>query len=97
MSSIILWFVSQEHQIAELRGEIDRSRLEHDLAGGPRKMTELAQENLELKVRLALLVRLLITKGVISAQEYATLIAEAQPGRIAPAHGIKAKTDGDAS
>jgi hypothetical protein len=50
------------------------------LAGGDRKVKELAEENLELKLRLGLLVRLLITKGVISAQEFATLIAEARPG-----------------
>jgi hypothetical protein len=37
----------------------------------------LAAENLELKLRLGLLVRLLISKGVFTAQEYAALIAEA--------------------
>jgi hypothetical protein len=79
-----LWNLSQERQIGELRGQIDRARLEHDLAGGDRKVTEFAQENLELKLRLGLLVRLLISKGVITAQEYAALIAEAQPasGRL---------------
>jgi hypothetical protein len=71
-----LWNVSQERQLEELRGRLDRVRLEHDLAGGDRKMKELAEENLELKLRLGLLVRLLIAKGVITAQEYAGLIAE---------------------
>jgi hypothetical protein len=31
-------------------------RLEHDLVGGDRKMIELAAENVELKLRLGLLV-----------------------------------------
>ena len=84
-----LWNVSQERQLEELRGRLDRARLEYDLVGGPRKLTELAEENLELKLRLALLVRLLIAKGVISAQEYATLIAETHPGPRDPlAHAI---------
>jgi hypothetical protein len=75
-----LWNVSQERQIEELRGHLDRARLEQDLAGADlRKVKELAEENLELKLRLGLLVRLLISKGVITAPEYAALIAEAQP------------------
>jgi hypothetical protein len=32
-----------------------------------------------LKLRLGLLVRLLIDKGLITAEEYAALIAEARP------------------
>jgi len=73
--------VSQERQLEELRGRLDRVRLEHDLAGGDRRtVKELVEENLELTLRLGLLVRLLITKGVITAPEYAALIAEARPG-----------------
>jgi hypothetical protein len=74
-----LWNVSQERQLGELRAQLDRVRLQHDLAGGDRKLKELVDENLELKLRLGLLVRLLITKGVITAEEYANLIAEARP------------------
>jgi hypothetical protein len=74
-----LWNVSQERQLEELRGRLDQVRLEHDLAGGDRKMKELADENLELKLRLGLLVRLLISKDAITAQEYAALIAESRP------------------
>jgi hypothetical protein len=75
-----LWNVSQEHQLEELRGQLDRVRLEHDLADCDLgKVKELAEENLELKLRLALLVRLLITRGLITAQEYAELIAETHP------------------
>jgi transposase len=50
------------------------------LTGGDRKLKELVEENLELKRRLGLLVRLQISKGVITAQEYAALITDAQPG-----------------
>jgi hypothetical protein len=71
-----LWNLSQERQLQELRGRLDQARLEHDLAGGDRKLIELAAENLELKVRLGLLVQLLIGKGVITAEEYAALIEQ---------------------
>ena len=76
-----LWNVSQERQIDELRRNLNRVRLEHDLARWDvDKVKELAEENMVLKVRLGLLVRLLIAKGVITAQEYAALIADARPG-----------------
>jgi hypothetical protein len=83
-----LWNLSQERQLGELRGRLDRLRLEHDLAGGDlRRMKELAEENLELKLRLGLLVRLLIAKGVFTAQEYAAMIAEAHPKSSASGSG----------
>jgi hypothetical protein len=75
-----LWNVDQERQIGELRGHIDRMHAERDPANWDlRRAKELAEENLELKLRLGLLVRLLIAKGVITAPEYAALIAEAHP------------------
>ena len=85
-----LWNIDQERQLDELRQRVDQARLEHDLAGGDRKVKELAEENLELKLRLGLLVRLLISKGVITAQEYAGLIAGAHPGPSkVPSNSIK--------
>jgi hypothetical protein len=73
----LVWNISQEHQIHELRGHLEQERLKRDLDGGaPHGVKELAEENLELKLRLGLLVRLLINKGVITAPEYAALIAE---------------------
>jgi len=75
-----LWNLDQHYQIRELRGRLDQIRLEHDLsAEDPRKLHTLVEENLELKLRLGLLVRLLISKGVITAQEYAALITEVRP------------------
>jgi hypothetical protein len=76
----LLWNVSQEHQISEVRQQIERLQLQRDLGGWDvRRVKELAEENVELKLRLGLLVRLLIAKGVFSAEEYAALIAEARP------------------
>jgi hypothetical protein len=74
------WIISENYQLKELRDHLERARLESDLASWDlRKVKDLAQENLELKLRLGLLVRLLISKGVITASEYAELIAEARP------------------
>jgi hypothetical protein len=73
----LLWDVSQERQIRDVRGQLDQLQIERDLAGWD--VRSLAAENVELRLRLGLLVRLLISKGVITAQEYAALIAEAQP------------------
>jgi hypothetical protein len=76
-----LWNVSQERQIDELRKHLDRVRLEQDLGGGDlrRKVQELAEDNVELKLRLGLLVRLLIGKGLFTAEEFAGLIAATRP------------------
>ena len=51
-------------------------QLDRDVRGFD--LRDLAAENLELKLRLGLLVRLLIGKGLITAQEYAGLFTEAQ-------------------
>ncbi len=76
----IVWLAAQEKEIGEVREQVERERLERDLAAWDlRKVKELAEENLELKLRLGLLVRLLISKGVISAEEYAALLAAARP------------------
>ncbi|MCI0742626.1 MAG: hypothetical protein L0Y72_26635 [Gemmataceae bacterium] len=75
-----LWNVSQERQLEDLRVSVDRERLRRDLAAVDLgNVKQLAEENLELKLRLGLLLRLLISKGVITAQEYAAMIAEARP------------------
>jgi hypothetical protein len=70
-----LWNVSQERQLDELRRRLEEVRSDPGLAGSPDTLLELVNENAELKLRLALLVRLLIAKGVMTAQEYAELIA----------------------
>ena len=81
----LFWNAEQQRELQSLRGQLDRLRLDQDLTGsGPLGVRGLAQENLELKVRLGLLVRLLIAKGVITAQEYATLLADAQSNKVDP-------------
>jgi hypothetical protein len=76
----LFWNASQEPQLGEVREQVERLRLESDLARWDLgKVRELAAENLELKLRLGLLVRLLISKGVFTAREYAALIAESRP------------------
>ena len=73
-----IWNVGQERQLDELRGQLDRARLKQDEATLELpKLKELVEENLEMKLRLSLLVRLLVTKGLINAEEYAAMIAQA--------------------
>jgi hypothetical protein len=73
----LFWNTSQDSRIRDVRDEVDRLRVERDLAGTDAR--RLVEENAALRLRLGLLVRLLIAKGVITAAEYAALIAEAQP------------------
>lgn len=60
-----------ESETAAIREHVDRLCNKHD-----DDVRRLAAENWELKFRLGLLVRLLIDKGIMSAQEYAELLAE---------------------
>ena len=74
-----LFNILHELDIRELRDELNRFRRSQDAAGwNPRTVRELTEENLQLKLRLGLLVRLLITKGVFTAEEFAGLLAQAQ-------------------
>ena len=70
----------------QLRQDIDslrdwRARVADDINA----VQVLADENFDLKLRLGLLVRLLISKGVITAEEYAKLIADFRPDESKPA------------
>jgi len=70
----LLWNASQESRLGEVRQQLDRMQTDGDLANW--NVRDVAAENVELKLRLSLLVRLLVSKGVITAEEYAGLIAE---------------------
>lgn len=73
---LLLGDLGQQLDIDEVHEHVERMRNERDLDNWDiRKIREVADELLELEVRHGLLVRLLITKGVISAEEYAGLIA----------------------
>jgi len=74
------WDFLQDIEIRRLHEQVERLRSEQDtVAWDARKVRELAEENLELRLRLGLLVRLLIAKGVFTAEEYAGLIAATRP------------------
>jgi hypothetical protein len=76
----LLWNAGQQSQINSIHEHVAHLRIERDLMNWDlRKVRELADENLELKLRLGMLVRLLIAKGVITAEEYAGLINLARP------------------
>jgi len=71
-----------QKDVNELHKQLNRLELEHDLTVWDLpKVKGLAEENLDLKWRLGLLVRLLIAKGVFTAEEYAKLITEARSGK----------------
>jgi hypothetical protein len=70
--------ILQQLDIRQLQSDLEHLRQQHDRTSWDlSKVKDLAEENLELKLRLGLLVRLLIARGVFTAEEYASLIAEA--------------------
>jgi len=73
-----------QKDVNELHKQLDRLQLEHDQTHWDlSKVKELAAENVDLKLRLGLLVRLLIAKGVFAAEDYAKLLTDARAGRSA--------------
>ena len=77
--------ILQQRDINDLRADLERLRRQTDHAGwDTRKVKELAEEHLELKLRVGLLVRLLVAKGVFTAEEFAGLLAQARTGPPAP-------------
>jgi hypothetical protein len=76
---LLLGDLGQQLDIHAVRDQVERMRNEQDLANWDiRKIREIADELLELELRHGLLVRLLIGKGLITAEEYAGLIAAAR-------------------
>jgi len=76
---LLLGDLGQQLDIHEVRDQVERLQIERDLANWDiRKIREVADELLELELRHGLLVRLLIRKGLITAEEYAGLIAAAR-------------------
>ncbi len=78
MDLIDLWWnASQGVAIGEVRDRVDRLQVQRDMEGWDSQ--KLAAEVVELRLRLGLLVRLLIKKGVVTAEEFASLLAEVRP------------------
>lgn len=75
----LLWNIGQDRELSDLRGQLEKIHNEHDRVTRNREGRSLDDDLLELKLRHGLLVRLLIAKGVITAAEYAALIAETRP------------------
>lgn len=76
----LFWDLAQDSHINEIKSSVERLENERKLDDGDYRTTkELAAENMELKLRLSLLVRLLVSKNVITAAEYAALLAAARP------------------
>jgi hypothetical protein len=86
---LLLGDLGQQLDINEVRDHVERMRTERDLANWDLpKIREVADELLELELRHGLLVRLLVSKGLITAEEYAGLIAAA---RVKPVDGHAAE------
>lgn len=76
---LLLGDLGQQLDINDVREQVERMQTDRDLANWDlRKVREVADELLELELRHGLLVRLLVRKGLITAEEYAGLIAAAR-------------------
>ena len=73
----LLWNWDQEKQLKEIRQQVENAQTDRAIGAGDNR--QLAEENAALQLRLGLLVRLLILKGVFTAEEYANLITRSQP------------------
>ena len=69
-----LWDLLQERDLRQIRERLDKLQKDSD----PRLARELAELTLELRLRMGALIRLLIAKGIITAEEYAAQLAERQ-------------------
>jgi hypothetical protein len=82
---LLLGDLGQQLDLNDVRYEVERLRNERDLAEWDlSKIREVADDLAELELRHGLLVRLLISKGLITAEEYASLIgaARAKPAEL---------------
>jgi hypothetical protein len=77
---LLLGDIGQQMDLNEVREQLERLRAERDLAEWDlSKVREVADELDELELRHGMLVRLLVSKGLITAEEYASLISAARP------------------
>jgi hypothetical protein len=65
------WNIEQDRKLNQLRRKFGKIAMDLEFDGPiPMKIQELAEENHQLKFRLGVLIRLLISKGLITAEEY---------------------------
>ena len=69
----LFWNLSQDNAISDLKAS-------HTLATGrdAALINRLQNENHELRIRVGLLIRLLIERGIFSADDFSTLLNETQ-------------------
>ena len=69
--------LGQEWSISKLQDDVHTLRCwKAGVVDDVNVIQDIAERNVETNLRLALLVRLLISKGVTSAEEFATLISD---------------------
>ena len=73
--------IGQNLEIEELRERLDQMRVEKTPAAWTqeKQIEALQEETHELKVRVAVLIKLLVAKNVLTAQEIASMIAALEP------------------
>jgi hypothetical protein len=76
---LLLGDLGQQLDIEELREHVEQIKSKHEsTTWDVHKIKEVAHDLIELQLRHGLLVRLLIAKGLVSAEEYAGLISAAR-------------------
>jgi hypothetical protein len=79
LQSLFLGDVGQQLQLHDLQNDVEQIRGDLGKSGWSEgQIRELAERVLDLHLRLGVLVRLLIAKGVIRAEEFAPLIADSR-------------------
>lgn len=81
MRTLFLGAIGQNLEIEELRERLDQMRdAKTPVAGTLKKHIEALQvETHELKLRLAAVIKLLMAKNLLTAQEVASMIAALEP------------------
>jgi hypothetical protein len=80
MRTLFMGDMAQNLEIQDLQQRLDRMRNEPPAAGAQAKqIATLREETHGLKVRLAVLIKLLVAKNVLTAQEIASMIAALEP------------------
>ena len=81
MRTLFMGDMAQNLEIEELRERLNQMRGEKAPAARTqeKQIEALQEETHELKVRLAVLIKLLVAKNVLAAQEIASMIAALEP------------------
>lgn len=92
MSGLLLGDLGAQMDIGVMRGQLNRhedAKARRD-RNQDRRLDRLEKENRELKLRIAVLIRLLVTKGTFSSEEIADMVRAVEreePGQTVVAKG----------